>query len=289
MANSTENYASKYESQLNQAFTLASVIAGKTNTEYSFDGVRTIHIQSAVTQPLKDYKRTGTWRYGDPDELKTDLQDVTLSLDKSFSLTIDKGNYKDSALARKKGAVIKAEIGEQVTPFFDKNALTKWATAGVVLAAPTTLDKTTILDPFVDARKMFVNSNIPMTDSCFAYVKSSAYSLLLRNPEFISVEKLGEKHLVNGLVGKVMNWQIIEVPDAYLPEKTNVLFTHKSKVMAPSKIAELKTYEDVPGISGTLIEGRYYGDAFALKTLVNDTTTEGGVFSTVGIINCANA
>lgn len=289
MANASTNYADKYADQLEQAFLRSSVIAGKVNTEYEFTGVKTIHIYSAVTQPLTNYTRSGVWRYGDPQELLTDVQDLVLSQDKSFSMTIDKGNYKDANLVLRTGRVVKQQIGEQVTPFFDKYALNKWATDAAVLtsASPT---KANVVDMFVDARKNFVNNNIPMTDSCYAYIPATTYAYLLQNPEFISVEKLGEKHLSNGVVGKVANWTLVEVPDSYLPNGVFALFTHKSKVLAPSKIAELKTYNDVPGLSGSLIEGRYYGDAFVMKTLVNTTTYNAnakagsGTFQTIGVL-----
>jgi hypothetical protein len=289
MANASTNYAEKYADQLEQAFLRSSVIAGKVNTEYEFTGVKTIHIYSAVTQPLTNYTRSGVWRYGDPQELLTDVQDLVLSQDKSFSMTIDKGNYKDANLVLRTGRVVKQQIGEQVTPFFDKYALNKWATDAAVLtsASPT---KANVVDMFVDARKNFVNNNIPMTDSCYAYIPATTYAYLLQNPEFISVEKLGEKHLSNGVVGKVANWTLVEVPDSYLPNGVFALFTHKSKVLAPSKIAELKTYNDVPGLSGSLIEGRYYGDAFVMKTLVNSTTyasnakAGSGTFQTIGVL-----
>ena len=289
MAQSATNYAEKYSDELAQAYLQSSIIAGKTNTEYTFDGVKTVHVYSAVTQPLQDYKRSGTWRYGQPKELEDDSQDMTLSLDKSFSMTIDKGNSKDNAALKRAGKVIKQQIGEQVTPFFDKHALQTWATAAetatknVITAAPT---KDTVVDMFVKARSMFVNQKISMGANCYAYVPTSTtYALLLMNPDFISIEKLGEKHLTNGLVGKCMNWNIIEVPDEYLPENTFALFTHKNEVFAPTKIAELKQYSDVPGISGLLIEGRYYGDAFVRKTLVNATTgNPNGTFDLHGVI-----
>ena len=290
MANQTNNYAAKYADQLEQAYLRSSVIAGKTNTEYEFTGVNTIHIYSAVTQPLGNYARTGTWRYGgEPNELLTDVQDLVLSQDKAFSMSIDKGNYKDTNLVLRTGRVVKQQIGEQVTPFFDKYALNKWGTDATVLtvASPT---KANVVDMFVDARKNFVNNNIQMSDSCYAYIPATTYAYLLQNPEFISVEKLGEKHLSNGVVGKVANWTLVEVPDSYLPNGVFALFTHKDKVLAPTKIAELKTYNDVPGLSGALIEGRYYGDAFVLKTLVNSTTYNSnakagsGTFQTIGVL-----
>ena len=289
MANASTNYADKYADQLEQAYLRSSVIAGKTNNQFEFTGVKTIHIYSAVTQPITNYTRSGVWRYGDPQELLTDVQDLVLSQDKSFSMTIDKGNYKDANLVLRTGRVVKQQIGEQVTPFFDKYALNKWATDAAVLTA-TAPTKANVVDMFVDARKNFVNNNIQMTDSCYAYIPATTYAFLLQNPEFISVEKLGEKHLSNGVVGKVANWTLVEVPDSYLPSGTFALFTHKDKVLAPTKIAELKTYNDVPGLSGSLIEGRYYGDAFVLKTLVNTTTYNAnakagaGTFQTIGVL-----
>lgn len=276
MAQSSTNYAEKYSDQLNQAYALSSVIAGKVNDDISFDGVKTVHIYSAVTQPLNDYKRTGTWRYGNPNELQDDVQDFVLSLDKSFSMTIDKGNKKDNSALKRTGQVLKAELDEQITPFFDMNALKTWAAAaegaGKIPSGIVTPTKDNVVEMFVKARAMFVNQKIQMGTGCYAYVPTSTtYSQLLLNPDFISVEKLGQKHLENGVVGKCMNWTIVEVPDEYLPEGCFALFTHKKEVYAPTKIAELKTHEDVPGISGTLLEGRYYGDAFVKKTMVNST------------------
>lgn len=284
------NLAAKYSDQLNQAFLRKSVIQSNVNNDFSFEGVRSVHIYSVVTQPLGDYQRSGVWRYGQPTELQDDIQTLVLSQDKSFAMTIDKGNFKDQALAKRTGAVVKQQVGEQVVPFFDKYALNAWHTAAASLtaAAPT---KANVVDMFADARAQFVNTNIPMDEGAIAYIPTSAtYSKLLLNPEFISVEKLGEKHLVRGEVGKCMGWRLIEVPDSYLPTGCFALFTHKSKVLAPTKISELFIRNDVAGISGTLIEGRYYGDAFALKTLVNSTTYDSshpegaGTFAVQGVL-----
>jgi len=286
----TINLAEKYSDQLEQAFLRSSVIQGNVNTDYSFEGVRGIYIYSAVTQPLQDYTRSGVWRYGQPAELQDDTQHLVLSQDKSFSMTIDKGNLKDQMGAKRAGKVVKQQVGEQVVPWFDKYALGVWATAASELEVGS-LSKNNVVSMFVNARSQFVNDNIPMSDQCIAYIPTSIYALLLQNPDFISVDKLGEKNLVKGEVGKCMNWRIIEVPDTYLPSGSKGLFTHKSKVLAPTKISELFIRNDVPGISGTLIEGRYYGDAFALKTLVNSTTYDGshpngqGSFQVVGILN----
>ena len=263
------NLATKYEKNLLQAYNQASLIAGKVNTDYDFIGVNSIHVYSVVTQALNDYNRTAAGnRYGTPAELQDTQQEMALTTDKSFAITIDKGNNEDQMMAKKTGSVVKAEIGEQVTPFFDKLALTAWAThAGTTETLAEAPTSGTVVDMFISARKDFVNAHFPMSSGAYAYVPSSVYSLLLKNPDFISVEKLGEKILTNGLVGKCMNWLIIEAPDDYFAAGTYALFTHKKSVLAPTKLSELKTHNDAPGISGVLIEGRYRGDAFVLDTL----------------------
>jgi len=287
------NLATKYNAQLEDTFTKNSFVKPHTASDYDWDGTRTIVLTSAVTQPLHDYKRTGVWRYGDPQELENDQEPITLTKDKSFSMTIDRGNAKDALYLKNVGAIIKQQIAEQVVPFWDKLAITNWSTAAVALDGVTAPDKDTVVDLFIKARTQFVNDKIPMNEDCIAYVPSSTYALLLRNPDFISVDKLGEKVLSKGFVGKCMNWTIIEMPDDYFPANEYALFTCKKKVYLPEKISELFVRTDVPGISGNLIEGRYYGDAFAKKTIVNSmdpTNPEGeGTLSYKGIVKAAAA
>lgn len=280
-----QNLAEKYEGQLAQAYTKDSVLAGKTNTDYSWNGVATINVLTAVTQDLNDYNLTGTDghggnRYGEPTELDDTKQTMTITQDKSFAITIDRKNYDDQMMAKKTGTVTKAEIGEKVVPFFDKYALQKWINgAGQHSSITAAVTKDTVLDMFIDARKKFVNALIPLsTNDNFAYITTTAYGFLLRNPEFISVEKLGNVILTNGEVGKCMSFRVVEVPDDYLGAKTQALFVHKKAVLAPTKLKELKVHDDAPGISGRLIEGRYRGDAFVLdvyKKGVLDSTIAG--------------
>lgn len=264
------NLAEKYASSLLQAFNQASLTAGKVNTEFEFNGVAAIHILTAVTQALNDYKRTGTNRYGEPTELQDTKQDLILTKDKSFSISIDRGNNDDQMGAKKAGTVVKAQIGEQVTPFFDQLAITNWCAGAGNHYVNTTLDKNTVLDCFIEAHKAFFNNHFQVNPmNCFAYVKTSTYAFLLRNPEFISVESLGGKILTNGEVGKCMSFTVVETPDTYFPDGIQALFTHKRAVMQPQKLNELFVRTNVQGISGTVIEGRYRGDAFVLDALKN--------------------
>lgn len=276
------NLATKYESQLLQAYTRESVITGKYNTDYDWSGVNSIHIYTAVTQDLNDYDRTASGnRYGTPTELQDTQQELILRNDKSFAITVDRGNNTDQMMVKKTGEVTKAQIGEKVVPWFDKLALTTWAHHAGQSTPMAAVTKDTVLDMFIAAHTHFFNNAIPVDPSrCFAYVTTATYAKLLRNPEFISIEKLGETDLTKGVVGKCMNFKVIEVPDGYFDPTmreagtamadvagTQALFVNKRSVIFAQKLKELHIHNDAPGISGVLMEGRYRGDAFVLDTI----------------------
>ncbi|MCR5372708.1 MAG: hypothetical protein K6E41_04505 [Solobacterium sp.] len=269
------NLATKYESKMALVYTRKSLLQGKTNEEYSWDGVNSIHVYTPVTQPLNDYVKSGTWRYGSPAELQDTQQEMAITLDKSFSITVDRGNNDDQMHAKRSGEVVNAQVGEQVTPFFDKYALIKWAKeAGQTSSVTSAVTKDTVLDMFIDAHSKFFNAAIPVNGKeQYAYVSAATYAKLLRNPEFISADSLNKDLLTNGVVGKCMGFLVVETPDDYLnyydatADKAylvQALFVNKKSVVAPTKLNELFIRNDVPGISGTLIEGRYRGDAHVL-------------------------
>jgi hypothetical protein len=69
---------------------------------------------------------------------------------------------------------------------------------------------------------------------------------------------------VNGQVGEVDNVKIVPVPSTYLSTNVEFILVHPSAVVAAQKLYEYKTNSNVPGLSGTLIEGRVRYDAFVI-------------------------
>ena len=114
------NLHTKYSSKIATVFKSESLIDGKLNDEYSFSGVRTVKISTPQTVPLVDYTRSGTSRYGTPTEIQDTVQEMTMTQDKSFSLTVDKGNNKDQQGIKAAGRMLGLEIKEQVVPMKDK-------------------------------------------------------------------------------------------------------------------------------------------------------------------------
>ena len=82
----------RYDKKIQEAFVKESVIKGLLANDYDFSGVKTVKISTLQTVPMNDYQRTGTNRYGTPVEMEDTVQELTMTQDKGFAITIDKGN-----------------------------------------------------------------------------------------------------------------------------------------------------------------------------------------------------
>ena len=97
------NYASKYSSQVDERFNLGSLTGGAVNNNYDFIGTETVKVYSIPTVGMNDYKTNGSNRYGQPDELGNEVQEMTLSRDRSFTFTIDRKSYDDTQMTMEAG------------------------------------------------------------------------------------------------------------------------------------------------------------------------------------------
>ena len=95
------NLASKYEDKILQEFTHASFMKNNVSNEYDLTGVRSLTIYTPVTVDLNDYDRTATAnRFGTPTEMQDTVQELTMTQDKGFAITIDRGNNSDQMMIK---------------------------------------------------------------------------------------------------------------------------------------------------------------------------------------------
>lgn len=269
------NLANKYSDKMAEKFTKESYVAGNASTEYDFAGVKSISIYTPQTVDLNDYKREGQNRFGTPGELQDTVQEVELSQDKGFSITIDRGNNEDQMKAKNAAKMLNAQIKEQVVPFMDKYTLKRWVElAGTIeglSAAPT---RDTIVEKIFDGAKALDNALVPDQDRIL-YIPTTYYNMLRLSKEFLAVDNLAEKALVKGYVGMIADMKAIKVPDVYFPDGAYFLITFKGSVLNPNKIKTIRVLSEVAGIDGNVLEGRNYFDAFVLGAKA------GGVYAAV--------
>jgi len=86
------NLATKYSSVVDERWYLESQAQMALNNKYDFTGEKTIKVYSIPISVMKDYSRTGTSRYGSPDDLTRNVQTMTITKDRAFNFIIDKGD-----------------------------------------------------------------------------------------------------------------------------------------------------------------------------------------------------
>lgn len=258
------NFAEKFASKIAEAFAHASFVKGVFKAKLDFTGAKTVKVYRLTTNDEVDYQRSGVNRYGTPVDVQDTVDEYTMTQDKAFTGIVDKGDESDQTISNKAGEWLKAQLRERSTPKADKYAFTKMEAEGTTYnldAAPT---KETVAAMFSGARTKFTNALVP-DEGRIAFVPASTFAMITLCPEFLNLEKLGTPAIGRGHVGKLLGFNLIEVPDDYIPEGVHAIFTIETAACMPYKIAETKIHRDPPGISGALIEGRHYYDFFVLK------------------------
>lgn len=254
------NYADKHAAQIDERFHAGSITEALVNKDYDFVGVKTVKVHSVPTVALNDYTRSGANRYGTPAELGDSVQEMTMSQDKAFTFTVDKGNSEDDS-ALNAGKALQREIDEVIVPTVDRYRLevmtkkAKHKTYGAVT-------KTTAYEAILDLNALLDDDLVPMQGRAVV-VSSAFYKLLKLDSNFIKNSDLAQKTLITGQLGEVDGLPIVRAMGR-LPSDVAFLIAHPSATTAPHKLSEYKVHQDPPGLSGALVEGRDYYDAFVL-------------------------
>jgi len=264
------NLAKKYAKQIEQIYTLGSLTKAAFGAKYDFIGVKTAAVYTLTSQALTDYTRTGANRYGIPSELQDTVNEYAITQDRSFSITVDKGNYLQQNLVKTTGAVIKMQMNEQLFPELDTYNMTVLAAAAVTAGQTATVAITAsnAYSSLLDGSVALANNKVPVKGR-IAFVSPSFYKFIKIDNSFIKASDMGQKMLINGVVGEVDGIKIVMLPSSYLPANTAFILTHPSAGAAPMQLETVNAHENPPGISGALIEGRFIYDAFALVPKIN--------------------
>lgn len=256
------NYASKYSGKIDERFSIESKTAQAVNTDYDFVGVKTVNVYSVPTAAMNDYTRSGANRYGTPEELGNTVQELTLSQDRSFTFSIDRGNFNDTQMTNSAGAALDRQIREVIAPEIDIYRLAKMA-ASAGASKTTELTKDNAYDALLDAATALTEAKVPL-EGRIAYASAQFYKLIKEDSMFIKTSDMSQKIVINGQVGQVDGIALVVLPSSYLPANTAFIVTHRVATVSPIKLSEYKIHDNPPGINGWLVEGRVYYDAFVL-------------------------
>jgi hypothetical protein len=260
------NYAIKYQKAIDQLYTKDSLTEAMFGAKYDFIGAKTARVYTLTSQALADYTRTGANRYGTPAELQDTIQEMEITKDRSFSIVVDRGNYIQQNMVKTAANVIKIQQQEQYIPETDAYKLTVLAAAALAESqvATAAITASNAYEKFLDGQVALDNAKVPRTGR-IAIVSPSFYKFIKLDPSFVKASDLAMKTLINGQVGEIDGVKIVLGYTAIMPANTAFILTHPTANVCPKQLAEMKTHEDAPGISGLLVEGRWIYDAFVLE------------------------
>lgn len=262
-----QNYSAAHLKVLDERYHLKSktdLIVNK-GIRLDFNGKNSVTIYNVDVVAENDYVRSGTNRFGALVELGTGTQTFTLSQDKAFTFTIDRGNYEDSQMVTEVAKAVKRQQDEISTPATDiyrLGVLTAYAianTQGVI--GGTAVAYNTIYQLILAQQAAMSEAKVP-EDGRVLFITPTNYNLLKRDPEFVRDADLTYRDLKKGILGQVDGLTIVQLPTSYFVNKFQFLIVKDDLLVSPMKFNSVRTLDDVQGIDGWVAEGRRYYDAF---------------------------
>lgn len=268
------NYAEKWESLLDKALTTEGFSNGFCNRKYNWVGVNTIHVQSINTVALDDYDKAGTGnRFGTSHELENSVQDMLVSQDKGFDITIDRATLEDTNFAINASEVMGAELREQVIPVIDKYVLAKIASADTAKDT-TELTKSNAYEVFMSLNTRLDNAQVPAVGRVCA-VKPEIYAKLMLDPSFVKASDTSMAMTLKGFRGTIEDVAIIRIPALYFPTGVDMIMTHPMATVKADKTDMTRLLTNVREIDGAVLQGRFRFDAFVLNKKIGCIATHG--------------
>lgn len=265
-----QNYATDVLDKIDERFYVESktnaIINNGIEMEFS-NGNNAVTIYDMDVAPENNYVRSGTMRYGQLVELGNGVQTFVLSQDKSFAISIDRGNREDSKMVPAIDSAVKRQIREvsiPVTDIYRLSILTAYAVANSQVTTAA-LSASNIFQGILAERAALINAKVAL-DDIVVYIEPTAESYLWRDPEFKTASNRATEDRATGVLGTVMGMTVVVCPVSYYIANFGFMLVSKKVLAAPTKFNEIKTGDGFPfGISGMVAFGRRYYDAFITK------------------------
>lgn len=266
-------YATDVLNKIDERFVLDSVTNDVVNQDVMFDfsnGNNAVTIYQINVSPENDYVRSGTMRYGQLVEVGNSTQTFVLSQDKSFAISVDRGNLEDAKGVNNIDEAVKRQVREVSIPTTDIYILNIAATYAVANSqnATAALTSANIFTKILDQRAALIESKVlkpnagnPTPFVC--YITPTAEAYLWLDPLFKAACDRRTADTASGQIGTVMGMDIRVIPSTYVIANLGFMLLAKNVLISPRKFNKIKTMDgDYFGIDGDVGFGRRYYDCF---------------------------
>jgi len=276
------NLVSEFSPKVMERFKQKSVTEGIFSNEYTWSGVETVRIPSVDTVPLNDYNAErvdGGSRYGSLINLGDTYQEHSVKDKKSFIFAIDNTYNTQQKMLHKATKDMKREVDEVVIPYIDKYRIRKMAAAGTAgnnNIASETLTTGNIVDTIMSANAAMSENLVPETGRVL-YISHKTALLCKLADQVVGVPavstygggasgvgkgSIGEKAIVNGILGEIDGCQIKRVPSGYLPPNVEFMIVKKGICFAPKQLQDFSIHPGAHVLNGKIVTGLVQHDCF---------------------------
>lgn len=261
-----QNYASATLAVIDERLALEAKtgdVVNKGGVRLDFNGKNSVTIYTVNTVSEVNYVRSGSNRFGALNELGTGTQTFTLSQDKSFTFSVDRGNLEDSQMVQEANKAVKRQLREVAVPNVDIYTL---ATAhAYALAnsqgATAAVTSSNAYTKFLAQNDAMTEAKVPETGR-YCFMSPATYSLLKLDTTFSRACDTSYADAKKGIIGMVDGVTLVKVPSTYLPTNEVFLFIWDQVLIQPKKFDSIRVLTEVQGIDGAVAEGRRYYDVF---------------------------
>lgn len=265
-----QNYATDVLDKIDERFYLESKTNAIVNNGIEMDfnnGNNAVTIYNVNVVAENNYLRSGVMRYGQLVELGNGVQTFILSQDKSFSISIDRGNREDSKMVPAIDEAVKRQVREVSIPVTDIYRISVAVAYAVANGQSTTLAITAsnAFSSILNRRAALQDAKVSL-DDIVVYVTPAVEAFLWQDTTFKTSCNTTNADRATGVIGTVMGFTIVTCPTSYYPANFGFMVLSKKVLVSPTKFNEIKTGDGFPfGISGMVAFGRRYYDCFIPK------------------------
>lgn len=269
MNDNTITLVTKFSPLVDERFATESKTSLVVNRDFDFIGTKSIKIYSVATAEMNDYGRNATMgtgtgevlsRYGTIKDLSNTTQEVTMEKDRSFTFVIDKMDEDETLGALNAGSALARQLREVIIPEVDKYTFGKMATNAGHTETETITDNNAY-SSILAGTEYFDEKYVP-TEGRVASVTPAFYTHLKKDSNAVLETEIGQNMRIRGVVSNMDGVVIQKVPSTLMPTGVNFILSHRVATTQAIKLAEYKVHNNVPFVSGSLVEGRIYYTAF---------------------------
>lgn len=259
----------KYLPYVDELFAAESKKSLLTNTDFDWTGANSIKVYKIGTSAMADYDRAGTKsgatgsRYGTVGNLTASTKQMFVTRDRSFTFVIDKLDSDETGKTLEAASALARQLREVVVPEVDAYTYDKMCKGAGTKPVALTLTAENIYTEIIKATTTLDDAEVNEAGRVLLVVPE-VYQLMKQSKEIVLNTNVGEDMRLKGVISNLDGMNVVKVSSKRVPENFGFMIAHPVATVAPTKLAEYKTHQDPPGISGALIEGRIVYDAHVL-------------------------